>query len=96
MHVGGVLLLLHLLVLLLLLLRLVHTLMMVSLRGVQAGCTQQGSALPEQRCHLHPGCVVRVLGFTGSDPPSAGVAMSHALFFLYPDLYPSRWTLPYP
>lgn len=55
-HVGGVLLLLHLLVLLLLLLlRLVHTLMMVSLRGVQAGGAQQGSALPEQRCHLHLG-----------------------------------------
>lgn len=59
-HVGGVLLLLHLLVLLLLLLRLVHTLMMVSLRGVQAGGAQQGSALPEQRCHLHLGCVVCV------------------------------------
>lgn len=56
-HVGGVLLLLHLLVLLLLLLllRLVHTLMMVSLRGVQAGGAQQGSALPEQRCYLHLG-----------------------------------------
>lgn len=61
-HVGGVLLLLHLLVLLLLLLlRLVHTLMMVSLRGVQAGGAQQGSALPEQRCHLHLGCVVCVV-----------------------------------
>lgn len=82
MHVGGVL--LHLLVLLLLLLRLrlVHTLMMVSLRGVQAGCTQQGSALPEQRCHLHPGCVPRVVGFTGSDLPSAGVATSLALSLL--------------
>lgn len=85
MHVGSVLLLLHLLVLLLLLLRLrlVHTLMMVSLRGVQAGCTQQGSALPEQRCHLHPGCcVVRVVGFTGNNPPSAGVAKSLALLLL--------------
>lgn len=84
MHVGSVLLLLHLLVLLLLLLRLrlVHTLMMVSLRGVQAGCTQQGSALPEQRCHLHPGCVVRVVGFTGNNPPSAGVATSLALLLL--------------
>lgn len=68
--------------------------MMVSLRGVQAGCTQQGSALPEQRCHLHPGCVVRVLDFTGSDPPSAGVAMSLALFLLYPDLGVA-WTLLY-
>jgi hypothetical protein len=62
-HIG--VLLLHLLVLLLLLLRLrrlMHTLVMVSLRGVQAGGTQQGSALPEQRCHLHPcGCVVRVV-----------------------------------
>ena len=68
--------------------------MMVSLRGVQAGRTQQGSALPEQRCHLHLGCVVRVFDFTGNDPPSAGVAMSHALFLLYPDLYVA-WTLPH-
>lgn len=89
MHVGGVL--LHLLVLLLLLLRLrlVHTLMMVSLRGVQAGCTQQGSALPEQRCHLHPGCVLRVVGFTGSDLPSAGCVATSSLalsLLPYPDL----------
>lgn len=71
-HVGGVLLLLllHLLVLLLLLLllRLMHTLMMVSLRGVQAGGAQQGSALPEQRCHLHPGCVVGRCVSRGSGP----------------------------
>lgn len=83
MHVGGVLLLLlHLLVLLLLLLRLrlVHTLMMVSLRGVQAGCTQQSSALPEQRCHLHLGCVVvRVTSVSPeANLPSAGVTTSPA------------------
>jgi len=84
-HVGGVLLLLHLLMLLLLLLRLMHSLMMVSLRGVQTGCTQQRSALPEQRCHLHPGCVVCVVGFTEGDPPSAGDATSFALLLLYPE-----------
>lgn len=79
-------LLLHLLVLLLLLLRLrrlMHTLVMVSLRGVQAGGTQQGSAFPEQRCHLHPGgCFVRVAVVVVSSrkqaAPTAGVASSRA------------------
>jgi hypothetical protein len=31
---------------------------MVSLRGVQTGGAQQGSALPEQRCHLHSEAIV--------------------------------------
>lgn len=51
MQFGGVL--LKLLLLLLLLLR-VHSLVMVSLRGIQARGTQQIRALPKQRCHLHP------------------------------------------
>lgn len=45
MQVGGML--------LLDLLLLMHGLMVVSLRGIQGGGTQQGGALPEQRCHLH-------------------------------------------
>lgn len=51
MQFGGVL--LELLLLLLLLLR-VHSLVVVSLRGIQARGTQQIRALPKQRCHLHP------------------------------------------
>lgn len=45
---------LDLLLLLLLVLLLLHRLVMVGLRGVQTGGTQQGGALPKQRCHLHP------------------------------------------
>lgn len=51
MQLGGML--LKLLLLLLLLLR-VHSLVMVSLRGIQARGTQQVRALAKQRCHLHP------------------------------------------